>query len=349
MQNRKPASRSRRMLLAHAKRIHQRLNGDLHLAVLMLFVILGILVLTPFAVYRILEGNFLSAFGSIATILIWLFAGTYAWTTGQTAAAARVIVIFLVISQVFMINVAGHMPYWVFPAVVVNFMLAKWRLALPANAIMVVTVALGAPVLEQTIDVFTFVAPVLLVGLFSMIFVLMTDIHHDRLSALVARDALTGALNRRMLRDDLSDAILQAQRLERPAALALLDLDNFKRINDTQGHSAGDQVLIDLARLVHHQIRSGDLFYRLGGEEFVLLLNHTDQQGAETAINKLMEVLRAGLRGPAGPVTVSIGVAAYQPDETWSEWLARADQAMYHAKRAGKNRIVFAEGGGTQG
>jgi len=145
------------------------------------------------------------------------------------------------------------------------------------------------------------------------------------------------------LRDDLTDAITRSTRQGEPVAVGLLDLDNFKAVNDQQGHEVGDKVLVDFTHLVMSQCRKSDRFYRLGGEEFVLLLNHTDREGAATAMDKLMELLRSELKSPAGPVTVSIGMAMLRPEESWSKWLDRADQAMYRAKSEGKNRVVFAE------
>lgn len=325
------------------QRLGERFVADFHLSLLALFVALAVLALGPFFVYRVLEGNVLAAIGNGSTLLVLLVAFSYAWITGRTAGARRLIVVFMALACVFMVTVAGHLPYWTFPTVVANFMLVNWRFALGANALMVLTVILGAPFFEQLVDVLSFLAAISMVGLFSMIFALNTNFHHDRLNELVARDALTGALNRRVLRDDLNEAIRQSERLHQPAAVALLDLDNFKQVNDTQGHEVGDRVLIDLTRIVDEQSRRSDRFYRLGGEEFVLLLEHTDHEGAATALDKLIDLVRTGLRTPAGPVTVSIGVAVLEPEESWSEWLARADVAMYRAKGDGKDRVVFAD------
>jgi diguanylate cyclase (GGDEF)-like protein len=156
-------------------------------------------------------------------------------------------------------------------------------------------------------------------------------------------DTLTRIANRRSGERRLEDEVERSIRYDRPLSVVLFDLDLFKRVNDTFGHDVGDQVLIDLTDIVEQQSRKSDRFYRLGGEEFVLLLNQTDREGAETALGKLMALLRENLRSPTGPVTVSIGVAMHRPDETWSQWLARADQAMYRAKSEGKDRVVFAD------
>jgi diguanylate cyclase (GGDEF)-like protein len=308
-----------------------------------LFVSLATAGLLPFFIYRTLAGQYTSALINGVTLAILLIVFAYSWVSGRTAGARLLVVAYLGIACVFMVVVAERMPYWVFPIVVANFMLVSWKIALGVNVLMLIAVATGAAMFEDPADTVSFFAAVAMVGMFSMIFVIHTNFHRDRLNEMVARDALTGALNRRLLRDDLTDAITRSTRHSQPVAVALLDLDNFKQVNDTQGHDVGDQVLIDLTDIVEQQSRKSDRFYRLGGEEFVLLLNQTDREGAETALSKLMALLREHLRSPTGPVTVSIGVAMHRPDETWSQWLARADQAMYRAKSEGKDRVVFAD------
>ncbi|WP_203594578.1 sensor domain-containing diguanylate cyclase [Wenzhouxiangella limi] len=319
------------------------MSGDFHLLLMAVFLGLATASLLPFLLYRMVTGEYTVAAVNGVTLLLLISAFAYSWVTGRTEGTRRMAVVYLGLACFVLVNVVGHVPYWVYPIVVANFMLVGWRFALIVNISMVVAVTLGAPFFQDASEAITFLGSVIMVGLFSMIFVVNTNFHRDRLSEMVSRDALTGALNRRVLRDDLTDAIARSKRHRHPVAVALLDLDNFKQVNDTQGHEVGDQVLIDLTRIVDSQSRKSDRFYRLGGEEFVLLLDYTDREGAETALGKLSALLRSGLRSPTGPVTVSIGVAIHEPQETWSQWLARADQAMYHAKSEGKDRVVFAD------
>lgn len=323
-------------------RIRRRLSGDFHLLVMAVFLALATVGLVPFLLYRLLTQQYAVALVIGVTLLVLVLGFAYSWVSGRTEGTRKMAVVYLGVACIFLVNGIGHFPYWVYPIVVANFMLVGWRFALLVSIPMVLAVAVGAPVFADAGEAVTFFGSVVMVGLFSMIFVVNTNFHRDRLSAMVARDALTGALNRRVLRGDLTDAIARAAPHRQPVAVAMLDLDNFKQVNDQQGHEVGDQVLVDLTDIVAAQSRKSDRFYRLGGEEFVLLLDQTDREGAETALDKLMGLLRAELKSPAGPVTVSIGVAMYRPDETWSEWLARADQAMYHAKAMGKDRVVFA-------
>jgi len=122
--------------------------------------------------------------------------------------------------------------------------------------------------------------------------------------------------------------------------LVMLDLDHFKRVNDQHGHDAGDRVLIAFADLIHRSTRKVDRLFRFGGEEFVLLLPGTDVVGLERAIANLQSRIAEELRGPAGPVTASLGAGVLRPDEDWTSWLARADVALFRAKADGRNRAV---------
>jgi diguanylate cyclase (GGDEF)-like protein len=127
-----------------------------------------------------------------------------------------------------------------------------------------------------------------------------------------------------------------------PVGLAVLDLDHFKRINDEAGHEAGDHVLVAFARLVQSRCRAGDRLFRYGGEEFVLLAPGTDVDALQRLVDDLRHQVALQLRAGARPVTVSIGGAVLRSGEDVHAWLARADAAMYEAKRLGRDRAVVA-------
>ena len=163
------------------------------------------------------------------------------------------------------------------------------------------------------------------------------------LRRLARRDGLTGLLNRTALMDDGRGQLAQCQLRRLPFAVLLLDLDHFKRVNDTHGHQAGDAVLHHMARTLQRNLRGRDsLLGRYGGEEFVLLLPATSLEQAQALAERLRAALEAcPLDSDIGPiaVTTSIGVAA-DVDATLERLLARADAALYRAKAAGRNRVV---------
>jgi diguanylate cyclase (GGDEF)-like protein len=165
----------------------------------------------------------------------------------------------------------------------------------------------------------------------------------ERLGALATHDYLTGALNRGAFEQRLEGELLRAGRVDAPCALIVLDVDHFKRVNDSFGHAAGDQVLRRLAAAVEGSKRRSDVFGRVGGEEFALLLPDTDLDGAVALAGKLRELLAAEL-GSGHPVTVSLGVADVETSDGSARGLLHsADLALYAAKRSGRDRVVRAD------
>lgn len=167
-----------------------------------------------------------------------------------------------------------------------------------------------------------------------------------RITALereVMRDALTGAFNRRYLDAKLDEEIRRAHRPNRPLSTLMLDLDHFKHINDTYGHPVGDQVIQHVCRLISSELRVTDTIIRYGGEEFVVVAPDSDIEAASALGNRLLHHICARtLDLPDGKtitVTVSIGVAQFKLGETAERLLSRADEALYAAKRNGRNRL----------
>lgn len=153
-------------------------------------------------------------------------------------------------------------------------------------------------------------------------------------------DALTGLLNRRGFETQMAFALALARRSTRPLSLIAVDVDHFKRVNDTYGHEAGDEVLRRLARTLEARLRGSDVIARLGGEEFVALLPDTDLEGAR-AIAQTLVTAMAQQRDPmVGTITVSAGVASMRnASDTGAAILRRGDMALYEAKGQGRNRV----------
>jgi diguanylate cyclase (GGDEF)-like protein/PAS domain S-box-containing protein len=170
---------------------------------------------------------------------------------------------------------------------------------------------------------------------------------HERAMALSRTDPLTGLLNRRGFAEEVSRRVARLARSPAPACLAFIDLDNFKLVNDARGHDAGDAALLELCRILHENSRSGDLIARLGGDEFVMWLDGVGEAAATRRGEAIVAACRrlADLTGaPARPLGVSVGLAIYDPDrpETADALLARADGAMYAAKRRGGGALSHA-------
>lgn len=156
-------------------------------------------------------------------------------------------------------------------------------------------------------------------------------------------DPLTGAFNRRGFQDAFQRELARSLRNDSGLALALIDLDNFKQLNDTLGHQAGDDALVHLVKVLNGAMRPSDVLCRFGGEEFVLLLPDTSLADAEAVISRFRhEFANHALPGRDCFLTFSAGVVAQTPAETLYALIGRADAATYVAKRAGKNRVVTA-------
>lgn len=170
---------------------------------------------------------------------------------------------------------------------------------------------------------------------------------NERLERLAMTDPLTGCANRRHFMQRASETVALATRHGTPLSLAVLDMDDFKRVNDTHGHPAGDAVLVMAGTLLADHMRATDLVGRVGGEEFALLMPHTDATGAMLLAGRLRSALEASpVTAETGKIaiTASIGVAELHPDDDLDTLYARADAALYTAKQAGRNRVVLAPG-----
>ena len=165
-----------------------------------------------------------------------------------------------------------------------------------------------------------------------------------RLEQMVRTDALTGLGNRRLFSERMRQEWKLSQRLEFPVALLMIDIDHFKIVNDEHGHTAGDEVLRHIGKLLEHSTRGSDTCVRYGGEEFAVILPATSQNQAEHLAKVLREEIAAAPCGHQN-ITVSIGVAAgnaCNQSETLEQLIERADAALYTAKAAGRNRVECA-------
>lgn len=165
----------------------------------------------------------------------------------------------------------------------------------------------------------------------------------DKASTLVRHDQLTGALNRRGLEDAFEKESSRAIRRKSPLCVSLLDIDNFKKLNDSLGHDAGDAALIHLATVIRETMRPQDTVARIGGEEFIILLPDTELPDGVKALQRLQRELTKKFflhDNQKLLITFSAGVTTYNAQDSQTTVTKRADEAMYQAKQTGKNRVV---------
>lgn len=168
----------------------------------------------------------------------------------------------------------------------------------------------------------------------------------DSLRTQSIRDPLTGLFNRRYLEESLTRELARCERVDKPLSVLMVDLDHFKRFNDTHGHDGGDALLTQAGRLLQAHCRAEDIACRYGGEEFTVILPEVDAERARQRAEQIRQAIETldvqHLRERLGPVTASIGVATFPDDSREAgELLRRADAALYSAKQQGRNRVVF--------
>lgn len=165
---------------------------------------------------------------------------------------------------------------------------------------------------------------------------------------LANTDVLTFLPNRRKIISSLQEEVIRSNRYGAPLAISILDLDHFKKVNDTYGHTAGDEVLRGVAARLREQIRHPDTLGRYGGEEFLIVLPNSEVQAAAEQASRLCQRirnLRIDSKEHVLSVTISIGIAQLRiGQENWEGFLHRADEALYEAKENGRDRWVVAEG-----
>lgn len=167
----------------------------------------------------------------------------------------------------------------------------------------------------------------------------------EEMRRLAQTDPLTGIYNRRHIEQSLEREMERCRRYGLPLALIIFDIDDFKVLNDTHGHDAGDSVLVELARLASQQLRASDYFGRWGGEEFLLVAPETSCERAQQLADRLRSIFEESEFGAARSISASFGVASFQPGDSGTTLVKRADMALYRAKTRGKNRVELETAG----
>ena len=158
-------------------------------------------------------------------------------------------------------------------------------------------------------------------------------------------DPMTGLVNRRGIMEMIEQEFSRAHRHQRPTSIIMSDLDYFKKVNDTHGFNTGDDVLVEVSRVLRSCLRNEDICSRWGGEEFLFLLPETPLDGALAVANKIREsvaMTEFKANRPGIQLTISLGICEYHPDQNIFEAISRADQALRQAKLGGRNRAMMA-------
>ena len=310
----------------------------------LLLSIVGVLGVFPFAVLRFVQGQWIPAVIDIVIVCGFLTLGIYVYRTRRVRVASVALSVLCmggVIATVYLIG--PHQVYWAYPALMAIFYLIRPRVAAIVATVTVIALLPKLLPLTDTHVSTTIIITILVTSAFAFAFALITNRQREQLLNLATKDSLTGAGNRRALDTKLAELVNSFKRNNETSSIILLDLDHFKRVNDKYGHAAGDQILKSLTEIVNLRIRVTDSLYRIGGEEFVVVLDGQDLHRAAHLAEQLRTLVDANELVPDQSVTISLGVAELKAGESPNDWLHRADEALYRAKDAGRNSTSLSD------
>ena len=298
------------------------------------------IALLPFTIMRWILGDYwialLDGLGFVMVLGLLVSVVRYR----ETRISGVVISLLVIMGMVVNIYLEGVSEvYFMFPTTVAAYFIVKPHFALSISALALVVLL---PVMISELSLLNFVKFYLsIIGcmLFTYAFAVQRNAQRDQLVLLSTKDSLTGAGNRRLLDERLSETIRRFERIETPMSLLLLDLDRFKEINDSAGHAEGDALLVRVTEVVRARIRSTDMLFRYGGDEFIVFADGSDLATAASLAEDIRALVEADLSISDWQLSISLGVAEYCRGEGQAAWIARADRALFESKRQGRNRV----------
>jgi len=316
-------------------------NDLQHVATFWLSVTAGSLIL-PFSIYHLTQHNVSTALGALVVSASLFFA---AWHCHRKTYNS--IYVFLLLTPFSTLYVAHLMntigisaTYWCYPTVLLFYFIMSERQAWISTTLFV---AISLPLawhLFEPHEAVRLSITLILVSSYSTIFVRIINKQYKALGQQAITDKLTGLFNRLILQDSLEQAIHQTNRANTTSTLIIMDIDHFKAINDELGHDTGDHVLTQLGAFLKDSFRGSDKVFRIGGEEFLILLNNTDEANSIDVAEKIRKGVEKLPLIPDRTVTVSLGVAGMGSVKDWKQWMKICDERLYEAKNTGRNKVV---------
>jgi len=314
-------------------------HENYRLATIQYLALVSILVLLPMLLYDLWKGSYSLAVALAIVILglIGVFYGCYKNKIKFKNVQWGVIPLLSIIVFYAVQTLGFKALLWVYPSIVVFFITIPMKNALIYNLIFIFTFSIIGNDLVEPELLIRFIVTSLSVYALVAVFVAVMGRQQEVMQNAAVTDPLTGLLNRSTLFDSLTEAISQNVRAHLPMTIIAIDLDNFKNVNDEFGHDAGDEVLRNTSKILSNGSRVTDKLFRLGGEEFLILLfNTAGKEGTEKAEQLRQQFLIYGGHMPSA----SFGVAEYLKRETVGQWLKRSDINLYKAKELGRNKVV---------
>ena len=302
----------------------------------------GFAGILPFAVMRIVSGDILLAVIDATLVVGVMLIGLHVWNTRKVRLPSLVLTVFYLSGVVAAVYASkGQLIYWAYPGMLAAFFLVKPNEAAAFNSIAILILLPLLATQLQPLEMSSVVVTLILNTAFSYIFGHRMLMQHKELETLATRDSLTGAGNRRLFDEKIQDCLNHYERDQVPAALILLDIDHFKRINDEFGHGKGDEVLINLVELLRGRLRAVDGIYRIGGEEFAVVIHPANIDAVIDLAEALRQLVESSSLLADERITISLGLAICCDDDRLKSWVERADKALYKAKNSGRNKTCL--------
>ena len=307
---------------------------------LLLCAILAVAV-TPFAILRFRHDQWPAALLDTSVVCVMLGLFLHVYFTRETRVPGIALSLIFTVAALGSIYLLGNgQIYWAYPALTAAFFLLETRYAALFSGASLLAIEAMLWRTTPAATIFTITLTLLTSMLFAYAFAVTASRQRSRLSQLAMIDPLTGTGNRRAQNEKLDAANALFRRAEVPANILILDIDHFKKINDRHGHITGDDVLLEMADLIRANTRPTETLYRYGGEEFIIIAEHTALSGAAQLAEKLRRLIEQNTFSADIRLTVSFGVAELHRSEGRQGWLSRADDALFQAKNEGRNRVV---------
>ncbi|WP_100656759.1 GGDEF domain-containing protein [Alteromonas flava] len=299
-------------------------------------------ILFPFMVVDLIQGEYLLAAGIAGLITLYL-ATAYRchhdnYSLNMSLFGIAPVITGLSVFSLYKLGISAS--FWSFAALFVLYFVLPVRLAAWVNGAFLIVITPFAYNIMQFNEFSRFM--LVLVGTSGFVFMCMREIYNQNrlLVTLSYTDTLTGLHNRATLNDSVLQAISIEQRYQTPVTMLIIDVDHFKAINDQFGHNAGDDTLKSIAHLMQENFRAPDKLFRIGGEEFLVLLHDTDAESARTIAERFRLAVADSEMLAAQSVTVSIGVCQKASNMSAQEWVSACDKLLYKAKTGGRNKTV---------
>ena len=305
--------------------------------------IVGAIGVFPFAIIRFVNGDYRMALLDAVLVVLLASLSFFLYKSHRVRVVSLTLALIAIAGMLATIYLRGaSQVYWIYPVLVGVFFLVERREALIAS---ILAVAALIPFLATEFTAFALTRILITISVtcsLAYAFATITRGQRDELMNLATRDPLTGVGNRRAMQQKLDEVIASRSRNNRNCCLLMLDLDHFKKVNDLHGHAKGDEILIKLTEIIEIRIRATDNIYRIGGEEFVIVIEDQNLENASRLAEQLRTIVEANELAPESSVTISIGVAQHVRGESVESWMNRADNALYAAKDSGRNQTQHA-------